>query len=89
MTRSSPRRNSLLRLVTVMSPNPTALRSLVKHEDVDKHRSLSCAEYDDCLDAALRHSWRSWSCGRCKFFLFTRELRAAETAHLAALRPLA
>ncbi len=79
----------MLRLATVMSPNPTALRSLVKHEDVDNHRSLSCGEYDDCLDAALSHSWRSWSCGRCKLFLAARELRAAETAHEAALRPLA
>ncbi len=73
-----------------MSPNPTALPSLVKHEDVEKHRSLSCAEYDGCLDAALEHSWRSWSCIRCKLFRFAREWRAAESAHVAELRlPLA
>lgn len=79
----------MLRLVAIMSPNPTALRSLVKEEDVDKHRSVSCAEYDDCLDTALRRSWRSWSCGRCKLFRLTRAMCAAETAHLAELRPLA
>ncbi len=70
-----------------MAPNPTALRSLVKHEDVEKHRSLSCAEYDECLDTVLSHAWRSWSCERCTLFLFTRHWRAAEIAHEAGLRP--
>ncbi len=72
-----------------MSPNPTALHSLVKEEDVTKHRSLSCAEYDECLDAALRRCWKSWSCGRCHLFLYASQQRAAETWHEAALRPLA
>lgn len=70
-----------------MDRNPTALRSLVKHEDVDRHRSLSCAEYDDCLDTVLRHSWRSWTCARCTLFTLARDWRAAEVAHEAALRP--
>jgi ribosomal protein L37AE/L43A len=72
-----------------MSPNPTALRSLVKEEEVEKHRSLSCAAYDDCLEAALRSSWRSWSCDRCQLFAYARKARAAETWHEASLRPLA
>ncbi len=72
-----------------MVPNPTALPYLVKHEEVEKHRSLSCVEYDGCLDAVLRHAWRSWTCGRCKLFLRTRDCRAAEIAHVAALRPFA
>jgi hypothetical protein len=72
-----------------MSPNPTSLPAVVKHEEVEKHRSLSCAEYDGCLDAASRRSWRSWSCERCKLFRFAREARAAEAAHAAALRPFA
>ncbi len=55
-----------------MSPNPTALRSLVKDEEVDKHRCVRCPEYDDCLEAALHMSWRSWSCARCALFLATR-----------------
>jgi hypothetical protein len=70
-----------------MSPNPTALRSLVKHEEVEKHRSLCCDEYDGCLDEALRRSWRSWTCGECTRFRRTRECRAAMIAHHAALRP--
>src|SRR5512138_1990214 len=57
-----------------MSPNPTALRSALKDEEVDEHRCVSCVEYDDCLDAALRHSWRSWSCGRCDLFPPARRL---------------
>jgi hypothetical protein len=70
-----------------MAPNPTALRSLVKHEDVEKHRALSCAAYDGCLDVVLRRAWRSWTCGRCAIFRLDRECRAAEIAHEAALRP--
>lgn len=72
-----------------MVPNPTALRSLVKPEDVEKHRSLSCARYDCCLDTVLRHAWRSWSCGRCEAFRLSGDWHTAEIAHEAALRPLA
>jgi len=72
-----------------MVPNPTALRSLVKHQDVEKHRSLSCAEYDTCLDTVLRRAWRSWTCVRCQLFGLTRAWRAVEVAHEAAQRPLA
>jgi len=75
--------------VTAMRPNPTALRHLVKQEEVDDHRCVSCAEYDECLDAALRHTWKSWSCGRCGLFLRARELRAAELAQEWTLRPSA
>ncbi len=72
-----------------MAPNPTALRSLVKHEDVEKHRSLSCSEYDDCLETVLQHRWRSWTCVRCGLFLLTGRCRAAEICHEAELRPYA
>ncbi len=70
-------------------PNPTALRSLVKHEDVDRQRSVSCAEYDGCLDTVLRRAWRSWTCERCALFSLTRDWARAEVAHEAALRPFA
>ncbi len=63
-----------------MSPNPTALRSLVKDEDVDKHRCVRCPEYDDCLEAALHMSWRSWSCARCALFLTTGTPRTIDDA---------
>jgi hypothetical protein len=72
-----------------MHPNPTALRSLVKEEEVDQHRSVLCSGYDDCLDAALRQSWRSWTCARCKLFELARQLRAAETSQLIPLQPTA
>jgi hypothetical protein len=72
-----------------MDPNPTALRCLVEHEDVEKHRSLCCAEYAGCLDTASRRRWRSWTCQHCRLFLFTREMRLAEMAQDAALRPFA
>lgn len=69
-----------------MLPNPTALRALVKEEEVERHRSLSCGEYDDCLDTVLRRAWRSWTCERCQLFRL-KDWRAAEIAHLAGLRP--
>jgi hypothetical protein len=72
-----------------MTPNPTALRRLMKQEEVDDHRCVSCAEYDDCLDAALRQCWKSWSCSQCSLFLRAREMRAAESALEWTLRPLA
>lgn len=70
-----------------MVPNPTPLRFLVKHEEVDRHRSLSCGGYDTCLDRVLRRSWRSWTCERCKLFPLTRNWHAAEIAHEAVLQP--
>lgn len=72
-----------------MIANPTALRHQLKHEDVEKHRSLSCLEYDGCLDTVLRRSWNSWTCKRCGLFPLTRALHAAQVCHEAALRPLA
>lgn len=70
-----------------MNPNPTALTTLVKPDDVEKHRALSCSEYDGCLDAASRREWRSWTCVRCKLFAFARAMRATEAARFACLRP--
>jgi hypothetical protein len=72
-----------------MNPNPTALRSPVKEQDVDRHRNVCCAAYDDCLDAALRRAWRSWSCGQCRLFAFARAARAAESVRVAELRQVA
>jgi hypothetical protein len=72
-----------------MDPNPTALPSLVEHIDVEKHRSLSCTDYDGCLATASRRAWRSWTCRRCTRFGLVREMRSNEMAHLAYLRPLA
>ena len=53
------------------APNPTALRALTP-EDVDLHRSISCAEYDNCLDKVLRHGWSSWTCAHCELFSIAR-----------------
>jgi len=93
---SKPTNVLLLPCVTVAGagdlagePNPTALASAVTLEDVDSLRSVCCPEYDDCLNVALRHAWRGWSCSRCALFTARKELRASELAHRAALRPFA
>ncbi len=69
-----------------MTTNPTALRTVLKPEDVDAHRSLSCAEYDVCLDTVLRRSWRGWSCAHCALFSLAKECRAAEAREAALER---
>ena len=48
--------------------NPVERTSLIKPDDVDSHRGLSCLSYDACLDTAERLGWRSWSCRRCPLF---------------------
>ncbi len=72
-----------------MDPNPTRLRALVEPEEVDLHRSVCCAGYDDCLETASRRRWRSWTCSQCELFLLTRKMPLAMTAHEAELRPQA
>ena len=49
-------------------PSPRGLSVLLREEVVDENRSLFCAHYDECLDAALRERWRSWTCAQCPLF---------------------
>ena len=65
---------------------PRRLGALVKHEEVALHRNLLCAEYDGCLDDALRYAWPSWTCRRCARFSLQRAARALELAHGAEQR---
>ena len=69
--------------------HPTPRASLVKREEVERHRNLSCTEYDACLDVAYRRDWPSWSCRRCHRFHLRVEARRAELAHGGAARPFA
>ena len=45
--------------------NPTRRTELLEPEAVSHHRSLYCAEYDDCLEVAASAGWPSWSCEKC------------------------
>ncbi len=45
--------------------NPTRRLELLDERSVLRHRSLFCAEYDDCLDVAAEACWTSWSCEKC------------------------
>jgi len=67
----------LLMLLSLMSNRPDAAPtargparrgSALCPEEVPRYRSLSCPEYDGCLDAAYRHGWRSWTCEACQLF---------------------
>ncbi len=70
-------------------PRPTPLSHLVKEDEVEQHRCLSCTEYDQCLEVVLVKRWRSWSCASCGLFLLARAFDALQTDHEAAARPFA
>lgn len=72
-----------------VSRNPTQRFSALKHEEVEDHRSLSCAEYDACLDLVLERGWPGWTCSRCELFPKQRKARVIEITHEHSLRPLA
>jgi hypothetical protein len=61
---------------------PEPLDELLSRSDVSDHRSLFCAEYEHCLDAALESGWVSWTCARCARF---RALRLHDVAPPHAL----
>jgi hypothetical protein len=71
-------------MFTHVGPEP--LTELLSRRDVSDHRSLFCAEYERCLDAALDNGWVSWTCARCVRF---RALRLHDVAAppAVALRP--
>jgi len=63
-------------------PNPTRRTALVTLDAVGRHRSLFCRDYDDCLEAAARQGWTSWSCERCAMFVVLRPSEAAAPAQV-------
>jgi len=67
--------------------NPTPLFAPVELHSVDAQRNVSCAEYDACLDAALRHRWASFTCSRCALLSTGKVSRSQELDRLAGLRP--
>jgi hypothetical protein len=64
--------------------NPARLNALIEDDGVDAHRNFSCADYDACLDEALRQRWRSWTCSRCPAFAAHRAPGLAASAPASA-----
>jgi len=60
--------------------HPAGLSALLDDNAVDAHRNLSCADYDRCLDEALRQRWRSWTCSCCPAFGAQRSPRLVASA---------
>lgn len=88
----------LLMLLTLVSDQPSAASSLrgparrglaLCPEEVPRYRSLSCPEYDHCLDAASRKGWMSWTCEDCRLFPLAAVFRSFEVASTCAERPQA
>lgn len=54
-----------------MKPFPIELNQSINPEagpkrlGVEEHRNLSCYQYDNCLDEAVRRGWQSFSCTKC------------------------
>lgn len=46
-------------------PAPTGLVRPLLEDEVDRHRSLHCAHYEDCLGEAVVRGWEGWSCAAC------------------------
>ncbi len=71
----------------VAGPNPTELASPIADGDVGEQRGLFCAEYDACLDIAVRRGWPSWACIWCPLAALAKVLQAKWVDREAALRP--
>jgi hypothetical protein len=80
------RRLAIVRVPRCFTRAPARLASVVKLDDVARHRSLSCLGYDACLSEALLRGWPSWTCRFCAQFPLRDELRALEVAHQAERR---
>lgn len=66
---------------------PTPRAALASADDVEAHRSLSCGDYDRCLDEVLVAGWPGWTCARCARFAGGRARRAARLDVEATARP--
>lgn len=64
-------------------PAPTGLIRPLCEAEVDRHRSLDCPQYEDCLGEAVMRDWEGWSCAACP--LAPGQFREAEP-ELAVLR---
>jgi hypothetical protein len=62
---------------------PCCRNQLVKPEEVHRHRSLACPEYDQCLDISYRRGWPSWTCQRCPDFALAPSFRVLEAKRLS------
>lgn len=59
-------------------PNPVELPAPINPEgglrqSVESHRNLFCANYDGCLDEAVKRGWNSFTCVRCALYKTTEE----------------
>lgn len=59
-------------------PNPVELPAPINPEgglrqSVELHRNLFCANYDGCLDEAVKRGWNSFTCLRCALYETSEE----------------
>lgn len=52
-------------LTAPVLPAPTGLVRPLDDDQVERHRSLRCSHYEDCLDEAVKRGWESFSCAAC------------------------
>ena len=49
-------------------PHPVRLRRTLRLHEVDTHRRIGCAHYEECLRRSAQHTWLSFTCVRCFAF---------------------
>lgn len=64
---SSSKEGRVLGVLT-MKPVPMAVQFTV--EEVTAHRHFECAQYDECLDLAVRKKWANFTCRECPIWEF-------------------
>lgn len=65
---------------------PAELASALRPEEMGELRSLWCPAYEGCLEVALRHGWKSWTCESCSWFRLAEPLRRQAAGHAFATR---
>ena len=57
--------------VLTMKPVPMPVQFTV--EEVTTHRHFDCAQYDECLDLAVRKKWANFTCRECPIWDFHKK----------------
>ncbi len=62
-------------------PRPTELKVPIGPDRrIEEHRNLFCAQYDGCLDEAVKQGWNGWTCAQCNLFAVAPAPRLADYA---------
>lgn len=61
------------RVLGVLTMKPVPLTVQFTVEEVTEHRFFECANYDECLDVAVRKKWANFTCQECPIWAFHKQ----------------